>query len=62
MSCNAEDADEFVLKYKALVRALEAIGKVREKLNSGAKFEEVLSTEQIDVWNTYICDFDEVSL
>jgi hypothetical protein len=60
VSCNAEDADEFVLKYKALVRALEAIGKVREKLNSGAKLEEVLSREQIDVWNTYICDFDEV--
>ena len=59
VSCTVADADEFVSKYEALTSALEAIGKVHEKLDSGVKAEDVLTSEQIDVWNTYICDFDE---
>ncbi len=59
VSCSAVDADEFVSKYEALTNALEAIGKAREKLNSGAGAEDVLTPEQIDVWNTYVCDFKE---
>ena len=60
VSCTAADADEFVSKYEALASALEAIGKVHEKLDSGVKAEDVLTPEQITVWNTYVRDFDEV--
>ena len=59
VSTTAADADEFISKYEALAGALEIIGKIHEKLDSGVKAEEVLTPEQIDVWNTYICDFDE---
>ena len=59
VSCTAADADEFVSKYEALTSALEAIGKVHEKLDSGVKAEDVLTPEQIAVWNTYICGFYE---
>ena len=59
VSSTAEDTDKFVLKYEALASALEAIGNAREKLDSGVKAEDVLTPEQIDVWNRYICDFDE---
>ena len=59
VSCKAEDVDEFILKYEMLTHALEAIGKSREKLASGAKAEDVLSPYQIEVLNTYIFDFKE---
>lgn len=59
VSCTAADADKFISKYEALASALEAIGKVHEKIDSGVKAEDVLTPEQIDVWNRYICDFDE---
>ena len=57
VSCTAADADEFVSKYEALASALEAIGKVHEELDSGVKAEDVLTPDQIAVWNTYICGF-----
>ena len=57
VSCTVADADEFVSKYEALTSALEAIGKVHEKLDSGVKAEDVLTPDQIAVWNTYICGF-----
>ena len=57
VSCTAADADEFVSKYEALASALEAIGKVHEKLDSGVKAEDVLTPDQVAVWNTYICGF-----
>ena len=59
VSCVAADSEEFVLKYEALVSALEAIGKVHDKLDFGAKIDDLLTPEQIAVWNTYIRDFDE---
>lgn len=59
VSCTEADTDKFISKYEALVSALEAIGNSREKLDSGVKAEDVLTSEQVDVWNTYICDFDE---
>lgn len=59
VACTPADADEFVSKYKTLAKALEAIGKVHDMLNSGAKAEDVLSPEHIEVWNTYVRDFDE---
>ena len=60
VSCTVADADEFVSKYEALTSALEVIGKLHEKLDSGVKVEDVLTPEQITVWNTYVRDFDEV--
>ena len=57
VSCTVADADEFVSKYEALKSALEAIGKVHEKLDSGVKVEDVLTPDQVAVWNTYICGF-----
>ena len=59
VSCTPADADNFVSKYEAFVQALEAIGNVHAKLDSGAKVEDLLTPEQIAVWNTYIRDFDE---
>ena len=59
VSSTAADTEKFVSTYEALVSALEAIGQVHEKLNSGVKADDVLTSEQIDVWNRYICDFDE---
>jgi hypothetical protein len=59
VSCTAEDADEVISKYEHLVQALKAIGKAREKLENGAKMEDALTSGQIDVWNTYIREFDE---
>lgn len=59
VSSTVADTDKFVSKYEALVSALEAIGRVHEKLDSGVKAEDLLTPEQIDVWNRYICDFDE---
>ncbi len=59
VSCASGDADDFVSKYEALTNALEAIGKVREKLHSGAKLEDALTPDQLSVWNTYVRDFEE---
>ena len=58
VDCTPEAADKFVSKYEALIQALEAIGNVHAKLDSGVKAEDVLSPEHIEVWNTYICEFD----
>jgi hypothetical protein len=57
--CTAADAEGLVFKYETLTQALEAIGKIHSKLDTGVKVEDVLTAEQIAVWNTYICDFDE---
>lgn len=59
VACTPADADEFVSKYEAFVQVLEAIGNVHAKLDSGAKAEDVLSPELVEVWNTYIREFDE---
>ena len=59
VSCGVADTDEAVSKYEALVQALAAIGAVHEKIDNGAKAEDVLTPEQFEVWNTYIRDFDE---
>ena len=59
VSCTALDADEVISKYEALVQALAAIGAAHGKIDNGVKAEEVLTSEQFDVWNTYIRDFDE---
>ena len=60
VSSTADDVEEFVSKYETLASALEAIGQVHDKLASGIEAEDVLTPEQIDVWNRYICDFDEI--
>ena len=59
VACTPADADEFVSKYAVLAQALEAIGKAHDKLNSGAKADDVLSPELVEVWNTYLREFDE---
>ena len=59
VACTPADVEEFVSKYEAFVQALEAIGNVHAKLDSGAKADDVLSPELVEVWNTYICEFDE---
>ena len=59
VSSTVADTEKFVSTYEALVSALEAIGQVHEKLDSGLKADDVLTPAQIDVWNRYICDFDE---
>ena len=59
VSCIASDVEEFILKYESFIQALEAIAKVHYKIDNGANIEDVLTPEQIKVWNTYIRDFDE---
>ena len=59
VACTTADVDEFISRYEVLTKALESIGKVRGMLEDGAKIEDVLSPDHIDVWNTYIRDFDE---
>lgn len=59
VSCGVTDTDEVISKYEALVQALTAIGAVHGKIENGVKAEEVLTSEQFEVWNTYIRDFDE---
>ena len=59
VACTPADADEFASKYEVLVQALEAIANVHAKLDSGVKAEDVLSPELVEVWNTYIREFDE---
>lgn len=59
VACTPADADEFASKYEALVQALESIANVHAKLDSGVKAEDVLSPELVEVWNTYIREFDE---
>ena len=59
VSCGVSDTDEVISKYEALVQALAAIGAAHGKIDNGVKAEEVLTSEQLEVWNTYIRDFDE---
>lgn len=59
VSCGAADADEVIAKYKVLVQALEAIGAVHEKIENGAKAEEIFTPDQFEVWNTYIREFED---
>ena len=59
VACTPADADEFASKYEALVQALEAIANVHAKLDSGVKAEDERSPELVEVWNTYIREFDE---
>jgi hypothetical protein len=59
VSCGVADTDEAISKYETLVHTLKAIGDVHEKIENGAKAEDVLTPEQLEVWNTYIRDFDE---
>ena len=59
VACTPADADEFASKYEALVQALESIANVHAKLDSSVKAEDVLSPELVEVWNTYIREFDE---
>ena len=60
VSCTAENTDELVLKYESLIKAIEEISVAREKLDNGAKAEDIFTAEQLYVWNTYIRDFDEL--
>lgn len=59
VSCGVADTDETISKYEALVQALDVIGVVHEKIKNGAKAEEILTPEQLEVWNTYIREFDD---
>ena len=59
VSCTTSDIDAFILKYEALTHALEAIAKVHDEIDNGANIEDLLTPEQIKVWNTYIRDFNE---
>lgn len=59
VSCTVADTDGFISEYEALTQALGAIGRVREKLSSHSKVEDVLTPEQVAVWNAYVRDFDE---
>ena len=59
VSCTSADAEEFISKYEQLIESLEAIAKVREMIDSGTKPEDVLTPEHLEVWNTYVCRFNE---
>jgi hypothetical protein len=59
VSCTKTATDEILVKYEELTKALHAIGAVREKLDNGIRAEEILTAEQLEVWNTYVRDFDE---
>ena len=56
--CTAADAGTFISKYEEIVRALEAIAVSPNKLINGVKLEDVLTLEQMDIWNTYL-NFDD---
>ena len=60
VSCAAADADAIVAEYEALVRALETIGKAHARFDNGENPEGILTPTHLDVWNTYVRDFDEV--
>ena len=59
VSCTANDIDEVISRYEALVQTLEAISAAREKFDNGGNPKEVLTAEQFSVWDTYVRDFDE---
>lgn len=59
VSCTANDIDEVISRYEALVQNLEAISAAREKFDNGGNPKEVLTAEQFSVWDTYVRDFDE---
>jgi hypothetical protein len=59
VSCTSADADAVIEKYEALTSALEAIGAVHDDIDNGAKPGDVLTPDQLEVWNTYVRDFDE---
>jgi hypothetical protein len=59
VSCTANDIDEVISRYEALVQTLEEISAAREKLDNGGNPKEVLTAEQFSVWDTYVRDFDE---
>lgn len=59
VSCTANDIEEVISRYEALVKNLEAISASREKLDNGGNPKDVLTTEQFSVWDTYVRDFDE---
>ena len=59
VSCTAADTEDFVTEYLSIAQTLEAIGEAKRHTDEGAVLEELLTAEQLDVWNTYIRDFDE---
>lgn len=59
VSCTVSDVEEFILKYETLTKSLEAIGKAHKLVDKGANPEDVLTPEQMLVWNTYVRAFDE---
>ena len=56
--CTAADADTFISKYEDIVYALEAIAASPDKVVNGVTLKDVLTPEQMDIWNTYL-NFDE---
>ena len=59
VSCTKSDAEEFIFKYQSLTSALESIAKVHDKLENGENPEEILTPEEVAVWNTYVRKFEE---
>ena len=60
IDCTKEEAEELVHKYTALTAALAAIAAVSEQdLENDEKRKELLSAEELLVWEIYIRDFDE---
>ena len=54
-----EDAMKVVEKYEALTDALSKIGKLHDELENEEKCRTLLTDEEICVWKTYICPFEE---
>ena len=58
MDWTKQDAEKLVERYNALTDALTRIGKLHNELDDEAKCNELLSTEELEVWDTYIRPFE----
>lgn len=59
MNWTKEDADSLAERYEVLAAALSKIGKLYDKLEDGGKCSELLTSDELSVWETYIRPFDE---
>ncbi len=59
MNWTREDAETLAERFETLTDALSKIGKLYDKLEYGDKCSELLTSDELSVWETYIRPFDE---
>lgn len=53
-----DDAERIVQKYDSLTLALARIGQLDNQLDDKETREKLLSVEDLEIWNTYICPYE----